>query len=60
MTLQDGVVEGVAADVDGGSVHWAFSAADRIFGQRVGGIVDFVSAHQNQVLALLPFDLELR
>jgi len=44
----------------GGSVHWAFSAADRIFGQRVGGIVDFVSAHQNQVLALLPFDLELR
>ncbi len=44
----------------GASSHLAVQAAERVFGGRVGETLDFILKHENQVLALMPFDLDLR
>ena len=44
----------------GASAHFALGMADRLFGARVAATLDLIATHENQVLALLPFDLDLR
>jgi protease-4 len=44
----------------GAMAHVAIQATDRILGSRVLDALDLISTHQSEVLALMPFDLDLR